>query len=109
MTIELFLLSVVISAVVFTIADYTLRKLRRRREVRERAEALELADRFMARMFGVIRGEEVAPDAIKNGDQILWWSTDGQQHEHYTAGFDGDPGPSADGKHVRPIHQGEQK
>lgn len=112
MTIELILTTagiVLLAAIMNVTIETIFRCARRRREAREQAAALEAADRFMARVFGVVRGEQVAPADIKYGDKILWWSDDGEQHEHYTAGFDGDPGPSTDGKHVRPVHQGEQK
>lgn len=60
--------------------------------------AAALAARAGADLVEPIRVED-----IKYGDKVCWRQTDGSNHQHYVAGYDGDPGPSTDGIHARKI------
>ena len=67
-------------------------------ETLRRGIATALAARAGADLVEPIRVED-----IKYGDKVCWRQTDGSNHQHYVAGYDGDPGPSADGIHARKI------
>lgn len=58
---------------------------------------------LISALTGQVPIEPVNVADIKHRDKVCWHSLDGSRHEHYVAGYDGDPGPSADGIHARPI------
>ena len=79
------------------------------RQRRRAAKAREQVERAMEQMFGLIRAEDVDVRDIKYGDHIIWVSRDQRHHHPYVAGYDGDSGPSREGRHVRPANQGDNK
>lgn len=84
------------------------RKLLAAAEVRKQLER-EQARQVMA-LIGALTGrpavEPVAVKDIKHQEEVCWHSDDGRRHEHYLAGYDGDPAPSENGIHARPITPG---
>ncbi|GAA1642753.1 hypothetical protein GCM10009700_31940 [Brevibacterium sanguinis] len=72
-----------------------------------RRQAEQEKERQLAALFGALTGttpvEPIKITDIKHKDEVCWHSTDGRRHEHYFAGYDGDPGPSTDGIHARPL------
>lgn len=106
------LLIFVTSAVIsFVICDIIRR--RRDRERRRRLEKTqkilnEMRSGFLANLAAQAGGDLVEPiqvEEIKYGDRVCWHPEDMSDHQHYVAGYDGDPGPSTDGVHARPIAQ----
>lgn len=89
----------------------TRRAIDEQRKLLAAAEARKQLEREQARqvmtIIGAITGQEpvepVAVKDIKHRDRVCWHSDDGRRHEHYLAGYDGDPGPSETGLHARPI------
>lgn len=73
----------------------------------EHRQAEQKKERQLAALFGALTGmtpiEPIKITDIKHRDAVCWHSTDGRRHEHYIAGYDGDPGPSTDGIHARPL------
>lgn len=120
MTTQLFmqLFSIVAAgfAIGFTIYAFrsnakTRRAINEQRELLAAAEARKKTEREQAMqvmtLLGALSGqtpvEPVAVKEIKHRDEVCWHSADGSRHEHYQAGYDGDPGPSEDGLHARPL------
>lgn len=101
---DVYLLLAVTVVLVFTVTDITRRSLERRRLVKRRAEAqaaMKAAAEKYLDSLSAHAGEIVRPEDIRYGDRVCWATTDRSQHEHYVAGFDGDPGPSTEGLHLR--------
>lgn len=101
---EIILLAIVAAVVGFTAADMAARTVRRRRA---RRQAAEVAGMMQGLAVALVRPpmESVKAEDIKYGDRICWTGPN-HAHEHYIAGFDGDPGPSREGQHARPIIPG---
>ncbi|MGZ1491506.1 hypothetical protein [Brevibacterium sediminis] len=81
-----------------------IRQLENERAARELGEKMRRA--FMATLAaqaGTNLVEPVRVEDIKYGDKVCWHPHDMSDHQHYVAGYDGDPGPSTDGVHARPI------
>lgn len=107
------LIAIVFGVLSFCITDYTRRVYRRRikqlekeKAERDLAEAMRRA--FIATVAAQAGADLVEPiqvEDIKYGDKVCWHPHDMSDHQHYVAGYDGDPGPSADGVHARPIAQ----
>lgn len=111
MTWEILLTVLVVAVAVFTVFDMV-RTSRRRRRKRAEAKADEFAVAVLAAIMAPAVaqvGELVKPADIKYGDKVCWSSADHSKHVHYVAGFDGDPGPSADGVHMRPFELRRKK
>lgn len=109
MTIIEVLASFVVVVIMSVTMDLIIRVIRRRRQkqhIKAHKEAVALADEYMERVFGIIRAEPVELSDIKYGEHIFWGNNDHTVQKSYVAGFDGDPGPSHEGHHVRPINQG---
>lgn len=109
MTLIEILATLVVITIASTITDLIIRSIRRRRQKRHEqahAEAVALADEYMERVFGIVRAEAVELSDIKYGEHIFWGNDDHTVQKNYVAGFDGDPGPSTEGHHVRPINRG---
>ena len=101
-------LAIVVSAT----AVVSIRRVYRRRllELEAKLAAHELSETLrrgiataLAARAGADLVEPIRVDDIKYGDKVCWRQTDGSNHQHYVAGYDGDPGPSADGIHARKI------
>ncbi|MGW9002221.1 hypothetical protein [Brevibacterium casei] len=123
MTTQLFmqLFSIAAAGLAIGVAIYAIRSnIKTRRAIDEQrkllaaAEAKKKTEREQARqvmaLLGALSGqtpvEPVAVKDIKHRDEVCWHSADGSRHEHYQAGYDGDPGPSKDGLHARPLTPG---
>lgn len=87
----------------------TIRRHRQKQHIKAHAEAVEIADEYLERVFGIVRAEPVELADIKYGEHIFWGNDDHTVQKNYVAGFDGDPGPSTEGHHVRPINRGGHK
>lgn len=101
----------VAAVIVFTVVDI-IRTSRRRRRKRAEAKADEFATAVLAAIMAPAMaqlGELVESSDIKYGDKVCWSSADHSEHVHYVAGFDGDPGPSPDGVHMRPFELRRKK
>ena len=96
----------VVAAVAITDLVLRLRDARRRKrtvadtDAQRRRNAAVIAHHMM-KSFGLIQVHPVAVDDIKCGDHIYWQSDDQTQVQEYIAGYNGDPGPSAGGRHGR--------
>lgn len=105
------LLTVFVSATAVVMAVRFRRVYRRRvfeleKELAARRLAEELRRAFVARLAAQAGADLVEPirvEDIKYGDKVCWHPHDMSDHKHYVAGYDGDPGPSTDGVHARPI------
>lgn len=112
-SLTLSLLTIVIAILSFCIADYSRRVYRRRiKQLEKEKAARDLADQLrrglmasIAAWSGTSLVEPIPVEDIKYGDKVCWHPHDMSDHQHYIAGYDGDPGPSADGIHARPITQ----
>lgn len=110
-SLALSLLTIVIAVISFCIADYSRRVYRRRiKQLEKELAARDLADSLrrsfvaaMAAQAGAPLVEPVRLEDIKFGEEVCWRPKDGSDHQHYVAGYDGDPGPSTAGVHARPI------
>lgn len=111
------MIAVVCAIISIACFDYVRRALKRRAKIKaeeqEREFALKLQKRInemhdrvavaMAAAVGQIPIRQCRVEDIKYGETVCWRSEDFQQHSDYVAGYDGDPGPSADGFHGKPI------
>lgn len=105
------LVAVACAIISITCFDYVRRALNRCAKQKEEEQAAKDAEQqirrqMMAKMlerYGVTPVSPIAVTEIKNGEEVCWISPETGSHEHYTAGYDGDPGPSADGVHCRKI------
>lgn len=112
-SLTLSLLTIVIAILSFCLADYSRRVYRRRIKQLEKEKAARDLDDAMRRgimasiaaQAGAHLVEPVPVENIKYGDKVCWHTHDMSDHQHYVAGYDGDPGPSTDGVHARPIAQ----
>lgn len=77
-------------------------ELREREQLQRRTRAREAMDRTFA-AAGLTHVHFVNVADIKTGDRILWRPDDHSRQESYTAGYNGDPGPSEGGIHAKPI------
>lgn len=110
-SLALSLCTIVVAVLSFVISDYTRRVYRRRvkeleKELAARRLGEELRRAFVARLAAQAGADLVEPiqvKEIKYGDRVCWHPEDMSDHQHYVAGYDGDPGPSTDGIHARPI------
>lgn len=110
-SLALSLLTIVIAVISFCIADYSRRVYRRRIKQLEKEKAeRELAEAMRRAFIATVAAqalvdlvEPVKVEDIKYGDKVCWHPHDMSDHQHYVAGYDGDPGPSTDGVHARPI------
>lgn len=102
---------IVVIFVAFLISDLMRRDLKRKTKKLENKLAAHQAAEELRR--GIMAGlaaqagadlvEPIRVEDIKYGDKVCWRQTDGSNHQHYVAGYDGDPGPSTDGIHARKI------
>ena len=107
------LIAIVIAVIFICIVDYSRRVYRRRIKQLEKEKAeRELAEAMRRALISTIAAqagtnlvEPVRVEDIKYGDKVCWHPHDMSDHQHYVAGYDGDPGPSTDGVHARPIDQ----
>lgn len=102
---------VVVMFMAFLIADLKRRDHKRKeKELQNKLAAHQLAEELrkgfaaqLAAQAGADLVEPIRVEDIKYGDKVCWRQTDGSNHQHYVAGYDGDPGPSTDGIHARKI------
>lgn len=107
------LIAIVIAVIFICIVDYARRTHKRRVKQLENQKAAHDLGEQMRRAFaarlaaqaGINLIEPVQVEDIKYGDTVHWHPHDMSDHQHYVAGYDGDPGPSTDGVHARPIAQ----
>lgn len=95
------------------LAFVVLRVVRRRREAAAKkaaeATAAEIAESLhrtihgMAQRLGLKHIHECDLADIKFGDRAHWASDDMREQLEYTAGYDGDPGPSEGGHHGKEV------
>lgn len=102
------LVAVACAIISITCFDLTRRALKRRERDRARAQeaAEEVRDRVavaLAAAVGQVPIRQCHVEDIKYGETMCWRSKDWEEHTDYVAGYDGDPGPSPDGFHGKPI------
>jgi plastocyanin len=105
------LIGSIISAISLAVATYALisitissvRLSRARRRYNDAAEQMRSAAMLAMQSVGAAACEDVPTHEIKFGDEICWQNPDTEEHADYTAGYDGDPGPSPEGLHLREL------
>ena len=102
------MVAVVCAIISITCFDLTRRALKRREKERAKAQeaAEEVRDRVavaMAAAVGQVPIRQCHVEDIKFGDTVCWRSEDWKDHTDYVAGYDGDPGPSPEGFHGKPL------
>ena len=103
--------TILLAAASVAMSVYTRRVYRRRvEELEDELTTRRLAEQIrmavvsrIAAQAGADLVEPVRVEDIKYGDKMCWHPEDMSDHQHYVAGYDGDPGPSTDGIHARKI------